>query len=107
MASYPINKGVGRSVEVKGLKAQYVLYVVVGTVVTLLLVFLLCMCGFRLFAFGMGSVALTAVWSICFYLNRKYGEHGLMQRFAAKHIPKRIALNRSILQLLNHEKYIG
>ena len=104
VASYPINKGVGRSVEVRGLRAQYVIYATVGTVAILLFVFMVCICGSMLFALGVGAVALIAVWSSCFYLNRKYGEHGLLQRVATKRIPLRISLNRSILQLVHHEK---
>ena len=58
MAEYNINKGIGQSVEFKGLKAQY------------------------LFIFAGGLLA------VFFALNRHYGEHGLMKRMANRQHPR-------------------
>ena len=40
MAEYPINKGIGRSVEFKGLKAQY-LFIFVGGLLALFVLFVI------------------------------------------------------------------
>ena len=71
MAEYAINKGIGRSVEYKGLKAQY-LFV---------------------------TAASVLVW-LTFHLNAKYGQYGLMKLAAVKYHPRyiinRLCLNRMI-----------
>ena len=74
MAEYPVNKGIGRSVEFKGLKAQY------------------------LFIFCGGLLALT------FALNARYGEHGLMKLGAARSHPRYILNRRKISRLFNRKK---
>lgn len=106
MASYPINKGVGKSVEVKGLRAGYVIFAVVGTVLALLLLFLLLLLVPIAIAIVVGVSMLLAVWWASFYLNKKYGEYGLMQRRAASNIPMRIGISYPITKLLRHEKSI-
>ena len=40
MADYPVNKGIGRSVEFKGLKAQY-LFIFVGGLLALFVLFVI------------------------------------------------------------------
>lgn len=104
MASYPINKGVGRPVEVKGLRAQYVIYAVLGTVLSLLVVLFVSMAQALFWAFVLGGILLFAVWASCIYANRKYGEHGLQQHLATLRIPQRIAFVCSIQKLVEHEK---
>lgn len=106
MASYPINKGVGRSIEVKGLRAQYVIYVVVGTVLSLLLLFLLLLLVHAAVAIAVGVVTLCTVWWSSFYLNNKYGENGLMHRRVARRVPARIAVVCSITHIVRREKSI-
>ncbi|MBO7367915.1 MAG: DUF4133 domain-containing protein, partial [Paludibacteraceae bacterium] len=39
MARYRINKGVGRAVEVKGLRAQYFIYAVIGVILAVIIFF--------------------------------------------------------------------
>jgi hypothetical protein len=105
MASYPINKGVGRSVEVKGLRAGYVIYAVVGTVFSFFILFFFMLIN-RVFALVMGTVLLITVWCSSFYLNRKYGQYGLLHRRAKRVLPRRIAVSCPIFKLLHHEKSI-
>ena len=83
METYPINKGIGRSVEFQGLKSQY-LFIFAGGLLALFVLFvILYMVGVNQWiciGFG-GSAASVLVWQT-FALNKKYGEHGLMKRSA-------------------------
>lgn len=45
MAEYPVNKGIGRSVEFKGLKAQYLFIFAGGLLVVFVLFVILYMAG--------------------------------------------------------------
>ena len=41
MAEYPINKGIGRPVEFKGLKAQYLLFIFAGGLLAAFVLFVI------------------------------------------------------------------
>jgi hypothetical protein len=78
-------KGIGRTVEFKGLKAQYLFIFAGGLLGTLILVMILYMAGVNSYIclfLGAGGASLI-VWQT-FSLNRKYGEHGLMKIAANK-----------------------
>lgn len=98
MKSFNINKGIGRSVEFKGLKAQYLFIFAAGLLGVLILVMLMYMIGinsyFCLFIAGGGSSLL--IWKT-FSLNAKYGEHGLMKVTSKKRHP-RFIINRKAIQ---------
>ena len=83
--SYSINKGIGRSVEFKGLKAQYLFIFAGGLLSVLILVMILYTVGVNSFVcLGVGvSMVSLVVWQT-FSLNQKYGEHGLMKQAARK-----------------------
>jgi len=88
METYPINKGIGRSVEFQGLKSQY-LFIFAGGLLALFVLFvILYMAGVNQWiciGFG-GTAASVLVWQT-FSLNRKYGEYGLMKRSALHSLP--------------------
>ena len=78
MAEYPINKGIGRPVEFKGLKAQY-LFIFCGGLLALFILFvILYMVGIDQwicigFGSGIGSSAASsaaAVWGVNELLGR-------------------------------------
>jgi len=85
---YEINKGVMKSIEFKGLKAQYIAYLAVG-LVALLLLFAI---GYMI---GLPTYLLLAMVLLLGYLlittvtkySHKYGEHGLMKEAAYKRVP--------------------
>lgn len=81
MASWEINKGVGRTVEFKGLKAQYLFFFAGGLLATFIVVVVLYLLGVsQLLCLGICVLgASLLVWQT-FAMNRKYGEHGLMKR---------------------------
>ena len=106
---YQIHKGVGRSVEFKGLKSQYLFIFAGGLLAIILIVIVLYMAGANnVFCILFGSVTPSGLIWLTFKLNRKYGEHGLMKLFANKHRPS-LLINRKLINHIikrdHHEKY--
>ncbi|PWN64162.1 DUF4133 domain-containing protein [Chryseobacterium viscerum] len=101
MNSYNINKGIGRSVEFKGLKAQYLFIFAGGLLGILILVMILYMAGVHSYIclFIGGSGATLIVWQT-FKLNKKYGEHGLMKGGAVKSHPRYIICRKRVHRYL-------
>lgn len=97
MKNYNINKGIGRTAEFKGLKAQYLFIFAGGLLGVLLLVMILYMVGANPYACLFTGVvgALTIIWKT-FALNNRYGEHGLMKMAARKKHPKYIVARKSV-----------
>ena len=94
MAWYNINKGIGKQVEFKGLRAQY-LFIFAGG---LLGVFILFVAMYLLgvptaVCIAAGLVLGTALVVFTFHLNGKYGTHGLMKAAARRKHP-RYVVNR-------------
>ena len=104
MADYPVNKGIGRSVEFKGLKAQY-LFIFVGGLLALFVLFvILYMIGIdQWICIGFGVVSASVLVWQTFALNARYGEHGLMKLGATKSHP-RYLLNRRRISRLNKKR---
>ncbi len=101
MAEYAINKGIGRSVEYKGLKAQY-LFIFAGGLPALFVVYVIMYISgvSQWFCIGFGVTAASALVWLTFHLNAKYGQYGLMKLTAVKYHPRyiinRLRLNRLI-----------
>ena len=94
MSEYPVNRGIGKPVEFKGLKSQY-LFIFAGGLLAVFVAFIV------LFMAGVNqwlcigfivSASLLLVWQT-FRLNARYGTHGLMKAAARKRHP-RYVLNR-------------
>ena len=100
MADYPINKGIGKPVEFKGLKSQY-LFIFAGGLLALFVLFIIMyMVGINQWVciiFGVTSATLL-VW-LTFRLNEKYGTHGLMKLSARKNHPFYIINRKAISRL--------
>lgn len=80
MAQWEINKGIGRTVEFRGLKAQYLFLFAGGLLGVFILVVLLYLIGIpQMFCLGLGVMGATLVVWQTFAMNRKYGQHGLMK----------------------------
>ncbi|MDM1044380.1 DUF4133 domain-containing protein [Myroides odoratus] len=113
MKKYSINKGIGASVEFKGLKAQYLFYFAGGLLGNLILVMVMYMAGVNNFiclAFGLGTSGYL-IYKV-FSLNKKYGQYGLMKLQARKYFPKYIISRKEVkgyfnrnLKLRSYEKY--
>ncbi len=96
MAEYPVNKGIGRPVEFKGLKAQY-LFIFCGGLLALFVLFvILYMVGIdQWICIGFGAASS---------LNARYGEHGLMKLGAARSHPRYLINRRRITRLFKRQR---
>jgi hypothetical protein len=103
---YQINKGINKSIEFRGLRAQYIWYFA-GLVLLLMVVFA------ALYIAGAGTIICLAVCGSSatfgsikiFALSRKYGEHGLMKAIAKKSVPRVLkSYGRRFFQQLNHRE---
>ena len=99
--NYNINKGIGRTVEFKGLKAQYLFIFAGGLLGMLIFVMILYMAGVNSYIcllLGAGGASMI-IWQT-FSLNRKYGEYGLMKVGARKKHPRYIICRKPIYRYL-------
>ena len=89
MASvYEINKGINRSIEFKGIKAQYITYLAVGLVLVLLIFAILYASGVNLYiCLGIIIPGAAALIAYVKHMSKNYGEHGLVKRMAARRLP--------------------
>lgn len=97
MSTYNINKGIGRTVEFKGLKAQYLFIFAGGLLGILILVMVLYMVGINSYMcliIGIGGGSFLT-WQT-FSLNKKYGEYGLMKLGARKRHPRYIICRKTV-----------
>ena len=105
MAEYEINKGVGRSVEFKGLKAQYLFIFAGGLLAMFILVAVLYMAGVNQFlCLVLGIAGATIIVWKTFSMNKKYGTHGLMKIAAHKSHPRYLINRKCMCSLLKRRK---
>jgi hypothetical protein len=83
-----INKGINRPIEFRGLKGQYICYLLACVVGALVGFGVLYACGISLYictpsALGLGGWAAARV----FGMSRRYGQHGLMKQGARRRMP--------------------
>lgn len=85
---YQINKGINKSIEFKGLKAQYIWYLGGGLVVLLILFAILYISGLGIFiCLPLIAILTTALFMHIYKLSRTYGEYGMMKKIARRSVP--------------------
>ncbi|KGF50173.1 DUF4133 domain-containing protein [Prevotella amnii] len=105
MAQWEINKGVGRTVEFKGLKAQYLFLFAGGLLAVFFFVVVLYLCGIdQIVCLGLGLVGATLVVWQTFAMNRKYGRYGLMKQGSIKMHPRYLLNRRTVFHLIRNLK---
>lgn len=91
---HPCFPAASRPIELLGLKGPYILAVAVLFLGDFLL-FILCYCAglapFACIALALGTGA--AAWAGAITLSKRFGQHGLSKRLAARHLPKGIRLD--------------
>ena len=103
MAAFEINKDVGRTVEFKGLKAQYLFLFAGGLLAVFILVVVLYLCGIdQIVCLGLGLVGATLVVWQTFAMNRKYGRYGLMKKGAVRMHPRYLLNRRTVCHLIRN-----
>ena len=104
---YQINKGINKSIEFKGLKAQYIWYLGGGILILLILFAAMYIAGLNSFVcIGIILLAGSGLVYKVYGMSNKYGEHGLMKALAKRSVPKVIKCNSRMVFLLdkNHRK---
>ena len=103
MANWEINKGVGRTVEFKGLKAQYLFLFAGGLLAVFILVVILYLCGVsQLVCLVIGVPGATVVVWQTFSMNKKYGQYGLMKKGAVRMHPRYLVNCRTVYHLIHN-----
>ncbi|QGY45912.1 DUF4133 domain-containing protein [Maribellus comscasis] len=93
---YNINKGIGKSVEFRGLKSQYLFIFAAGLLAVFVVFVILYMAGVdQWVCIGFGVIAASVLVWLTFNLNTRYGESGLMKLMAKKQHP-RYLINRKV-----------
>jgi len=102
---YNINKGIGKSVEFHGLKAQYLFIFAGGLLAVFVLFVILYMVGIdQWFCIGFGVVAASVLVWLTFNLNQKYGEHGLMKVLAKRQHPRYLINRKTAYRLFQRKR---
>jgi hypothetical protein len=105
MADYPINKGIGKPAEFKGLKSQYLFIFAGGLLGSFVVFVVMYMAGIgQWICIGFGVCAASVLVWLTFSLNAKYGEHGLMKVQARRSHPKYIINRKTIPRLFTRKK---
>ena len=105
MSDFEINKGVGREVEFKGLRAQYLFIFAFGLLAVFVVFVIMYTAGIGQWTCnGFGVSAATAVVWLTFSLNRRFGSHGLMKLLAARQHPRRILSRKRITRLIKQQQ---
>ena len=99
--AYQVNKGIGKTVEFKGLKSQYLLYFAVGILAMFFLFVIMKVLGIPIFisliiTIGCGVTFINYI----FKLNKKYGAHGAMKLIARNACPRFIISRKPIYKIL-------
>lgn len=85
---YEINRGINRSIEFKGIKAQYIIYLAAGLVLLLLLFAILHLVHASMYlSFGIILPAGAALVIGVKRISDRYGQHGLLKHGAARRLP--------------------
>jgi hypothetical protein len=97
---YNVNKGIGKSVEFKGLKSQY-LFIFAGGLLSVFVVFVIIyMIGIdQWICIGFGVIAASVLVWFIFRLNAQYGEHGLMKLMSKRQHPRYLINRRNSRRL--------
>ena len=105
MSDFEINKGVGREVEFKGLRAQYLFIFAFGLLAVFVVFVIMYTAGIGQWGcIGFGVSAATAIVWLTFSLNKQVGSHGLMKLLAARQHPRRIISRKRITRLIKKQQ---
>lgn len=99
---YSINKGINKSVEFKGIRAQYIVYLAAGLVILLVLFAMLYVAGVPSFlCIGLVLLLGISLVAVIYRLNNQYGQYGLLKKMAARRLPRAIRCHQRRLFFFN------
>lgn len=86
--TYPINKGINRSIVFRGLKGQYIWYTGGAMFMVMILYAVMYVCGMNTYLCLLIAVCTASASIMAIYqLSASFGEHGLMKALAKRKIP--------------------
>jgi hypothetical protein len=86
--SYPINKGINRSIVFRGLKGQYIWYAGGAMFMVMILYAVMYVCGINTYLCLLIAVCTAAGLMMAVYqLSASFGEHGLTKALARRKTP--------------------
>ena len=92
---YNVNKGIGKPAEFCGLRAQYLVFFAGGLIAVFLLFVILYMIGIH-----QGVCIGFCIVAAVFYLNRRYGQFGVMKLQARQYRPRYIINRKRISRIV-------
>ncbi|RAI86706.1 DUF4133 domain-containing protein [Algoriphagus yeomjeoni] len=93
MIKYPVNRGINKPMEFKGLKAQYIGYLAAGLGLTLIAFAIGYVLGVSMYlCLTVAVVLATADFVLVFHLSATYGEYGLMKKMAQNQVPASVVI---------------
>ena len=91
---YQINKGINKSIEFRGLKAQYIWYLGGGVIGLLMFFAVMYFIGINTFiCLGIIIILGTGLFMYVYNLSNTYGEFGMMKKLARRNIPHVVKCN--------------
>ncbi|ABQ06561.1 DUF4133 domain-containing protein [Flavobacterium johnsoniae] len=95
---YQINKAINKSIEFKGLKAQYIWYLGGGAVSLMIVFAVLYIIGIpSLICVGLIGISGVILVVKIYRMSNTYGEYGMMKALASRQIPKSVKVrSRSV-----------
>jgi hypothetical protein len=105
MGAYAVYRGVGKTVELFGLRSQYLIGFCVGVLGVFILFVVLRVAGVPLganAAVAAGSLAILLRY--VFSYNKRYGQHGLMKVNARRRCPRFVTRRKSFYLMLSAKK---
>jgi hypothetical protein len=91
MSEYKINKGINRSVQFKGIKGKYIIWMAAGVLGLFLLFVVMRLVGVNLYICCFSALATgTGIITFVSRISHVYGEFGLMKKMAQRRIPKEL-----------------
>ena len=99
---FSINRGIGRPAEFQGLKSQYLFIFAGGLLGLFVVLVVMFMAGINQWiCILFGITAASALVYGTFYLNSKYGEHGLMKTQSRRNHPRYVINRRNFYRLFS------
>ena len=91
---YAVNKSINKSIEFKGLKAQYIWYLGGGLIGLLVLFAIMYLTGLNTFiCLGVILIAGTGLFLYIYRLSNSHGEFGMMKKIAKQRVPGIVICN--------------
>jgi len=103
--AYAVNKSIGKKVEFKGLKGQYLLYFAIG-IFGMFIVFLILRFTRLHYVVALIITAIVGVVFVkkVFKMNKKYGTHGVMKMITRNATPRFIISRKPIYKIIKTKR---